>query len=185
MTDLVLRELWFGAVWRANAARLVAEEGGSVVVWQPAGAEAKYPAVDGREVRIPRRDVPLADRVASQSALVLVRPGTRHSLLVFFTEDGTFSHWYVNLERAVRRTPLGIDYVDEKLDLVVASDGTVRVKDEDELAEAARLGLLDEAEVRAEAERVLADPPWPTGWESWTPDPGWPIPRLPDGWDVV
>ena len=46
-------------------------------------------------------------------------------------------------------------------------------------------GLLDSDEVRAEAERVLAAPPWPTGWEAWRPDPSWPAPALPDGWDVV
>nr|MBA2475753.1 DUF402 domain-containing protein [Actinomycetota bacterium] len=60
-----------------------------------------------------------------------------------------------------------------------------RWKDEDELDEAASLGLLDAAAVRAEAERVLADPPWPTGWEQWRPDPSWPAPRLPAGWDEV
>jgi predicted RNA-binding protein associated with RNAse of E/G family len=123
--------------------------------------------------------------VTSQAALFLVRPGTRYSLGVFFGTDGAFSHWYVNLERDVRRTSLGVDYVDEKLDLVVARDGSVRWKDEDELAQAAEIGLLDADEVRAEAERVLADPPWPTGWESWRPDPAWPRPSLPEGWDVV
>jgi hypothetical protein len=75
--------------------------------------------------------------------------------------------------------------VDEKLDLVVAPDGAIRLKDEDELVEAARRGYLDEAEVRAELERVLADPPWPTGWEEWRPDPSWAMPELPTGWDSV
>jgi len=31
---------------------------------------------------------------------------------------------------------------------------------------------------------VLADPPWPTGWEAWRPDPSWPVPELPPGWDA-
>lgn len=185
MTDLVLREVWFGRVWRANAAHLIAERDGLLVFSSPPGSPAKYPVEDGREVRMPRPGVALADRVAGQPALFLVRPGTRHSLLLFWEPDGRFAYWYVNLEREVRRTPLGVDYVDEKLDLVVTPDGLVRWKDEDELAEAARLGLLDEAEVRAEAERVVADPPWPTGWESWRPDPALGIPRFPEGWDVV
>lgn len=99
--------------------------------------------------------------------------------------DGRFSHWYVNLERGQRRTPIGVDFVDEKLDFVVSRDGTVRWKDENELVEAARTGYLDEDEVRAEAAKVLADPPWPTGWEGWTADPAWETPTLPDGWEVV
>ena len=61
----------------------------------------------------------------------------------------------------------------------------MRWKDEDELERAAAEGLLDAAEVRAEAERVLAARPWPSGWEEWRPDPSWPAPVLPDGWEVV
>jgi hypothetical protein len=91
----------------------------------------------------------------------------------------------VNFERLLGRGPRTIDYVDDKLDLVVLPDRSVRWKDEDELEQAAALGLLDGDEVRAEAERVLAAPPWPTGWEAWRPDPSWPAPALPDGWDVV
>lgn len=185
MTERVLREVWFGHVWRASAARLVEERDGLLVFWQPRGSESKYPVEQGREVRIPRPGVPLADRTADRQALVLVRPGSRHSLLLFWDADGAFSHWYVNLEREIRRTPLGIDYLDEKLDLIVSADGAVRWKDEDELAEAARLGLLDADEVRAEAERVLASPPWPTGWESWQPPADLPPPTLPEGWHVV
>jgi hypothetical protein len=67
----------------------------------------------------------------------------------------------------------------------VTPDGQITVKDEDELLEAARVGYLDEAEVRAELARVLGDPPWPTGWETFTPDPSWPAPQLPLGWDTV
>jgi predicted RNA-binding protein associated with RNAse of E/G family len=118
-------------------------------------------------------------------SLVLVRPDSRHSLWLQWERDWRFRHWYVNLDRRLGRGERTVDYVDDKLDLVVAPDGSVRWKDEDELEQAARLGLLDAAAVRAEAERVVADPPWPTGWEDWRPDPEWPPPRLPDGWDVV
>ena len=30
-----------------------------------------------------------------------------------------------------------------------------------------------------------AEWPFPTGWEDWRPDPAWPVPQLPAGWDVV
>jgi len=98
---------------------------------------------------------------------------------------GRFTNWYVNFERESARRGACFDIVDEKLDLVVAPDGTVRLKDEDEFEEAARADFLDANEVRAELERVLAEPPWPTGWEEWRPDPAWATPELPEGWDVV
>jgi uncharacterized protein len=32
---------------------------------------------------------------------------------------------------------------------------------------------------------VLAgEPPFDRDWQDWRPDPRWPVPELPDGWDV-
>ena len=91
----------------------------------------------------------------------------------------------MNFERPLGRTPIGFDMADEKLDLIVTPDGRLRWKDEDELEHAAELGLVDEAAVRAEAERVVAEWPFPTGWEDFRADPAWPIPQLPAGWDTT
>ena len=93
--------------------------------------------------------------------------------------------WYVNFEQPLRRTPVGVDTFDQKLDLLVFPSGGWQWKDEDELEQAAALGLLDAKAVRAEAKRVLEEWPFPTGWEDWRPDPAWPVPQLPAGWDVV
>ena len=165
--------------------RRVAEVDGATVLWHPQGAPVKRPFADGRELRIPGDEAwQLVDRPSTTAAIAFARPGARHSLWLMW-RDGVFSQWYVNFERGSRWRGACFDLVDEKLDLVVDADGTIRLKDEDELVEAARRGYLDEAEVRAELERVLADPPWPTGWENWSPDPSWPAPALPDGWDVV
>jgi hypothetical protein len=40
-------------------------------------------------------------------------------------------------------------------------------------------------EIRAAGEAVIAalDELVPTGFERWRPDPTWPTPRLPAGWD--
>ena len=68
-----------------------------------------------------------------------------------------------------------LDTTDLALDVTVDPDGTWAWKDEDELAEAISLGVLDEAaaaELRAEGERVIAAKPWPTGWEDWRPPAG-------------
>jgi hypothetical protein len=41
------------------------------------------------------------------------------------------------------------------------------------------------AAVRAEADRIVAAWPFPTGFEEFGPGPGWELPQLPPGWDVV
>jgi hypothetical protein len=185
--DVALREIRYGRVWRATAYRLVGERAGVLALWSPPGSRRFVPVDSaGAEIRIPL-DEPwvLGTRTTEQHALSLVRTGTRHSVTLHWSPTWRFLYWYVNLERWLGRGPRTIDYVDDKLDLVVLPDRSVRWKDEDELEQAAALGLLDGDEVRAEAERVLAAPPWPTGWEAWRPDPSWPAPALPDGWDVV
>jgi hypothetical protein len=70
----------------------------------------------------------------------------------------------------------------------IDGDGAWRWDDEHELEAAVDAGLIspEEAhEARAEGERVLADWPFPTGWEDWRPDPEWPLPKLAPGWDRV
>jgi hypothetical protein len=184
-SDVALRDIWFGRVWRANAARVVTERDDLVALWMPAGSPAKYP-VDavGVELRVPNPEPVLADRVGTQDVLALLRPDRRSSIWLHWTAEG-FDYWYVNFERPLGRTPVGFDMVDEKLDLIVLADGTLRWKDEDELQHATELGLVDAAAVRAEAARVVEEWPFPTGWEDFRPDPAWTTPRLPDGWDTV
>ncbi len=185
--SFLYREVWFGRVWRVNTTHLVRElDDGTLVLWVPRSAPAKFPVrPDGSEIRIPTNEWVLADRAAGGDGLGLVRPGAAHSLWVNWDEQGELAYWYVNFERDVRRTPLGIDYVDEKLDLVIRPNGEVSWKDEDELEQAGALGLVDGDAVRAEAKVVLEGWPFPTGWEDWQPDPVWPLPVLSEGWDRV
>ena len=104
-----------------------------------------------------------------------------------------FDGSYVNLEQPCRRTEIGFDYRELALDLVNRADGSEWWKDEDELREVVRRGVLSEEEaraLRAEGERVLAryeagEPPFSDGWERWRPDPTWPVAQLPEGWDRV
>ena len=138
----------------------------------------------GREIRIPQDDWPLGSVLTRLDSLVVLRPGSFHSVWLFW-ENGRFRNWYVNFEEPLGSTRFGFDYKDWKLDLVVEPDGTWRWKDEDELEVAAGLGIVDADAVWAEAERVVADRPWPTGWEGWRPDPRWPRPRYPADWRVV
>ena len=66
--------------------------------------------------------------------------------------------------------------------------GKAELKDEDDLARAIELGIMTAEEgrlAREEAERVIEEWPFPTGWEDWRPDPDWPLPALPEDWHVV
>ncbi len=182
MSDAVWRDLHHDRVWRAQACRIVEESPETIVIWIPAGAPAKVP--DGG-LRIPGDDWELIDKVNTRDQVCVAKPGRAHSIYVFWDHDRRLSHWYVNFERPLRRSPVGFDTFDEKLDLIVRPDGSYAWKDEDELEQAAALGLLDPNEVRAEAQRVLEEWPFPTGWEDFRPDPSWQIPEFPDGWDRV
>jgi uncharacterized protein len=109
-------------------------------------------------------------------------------VFLFTNHDGTFRGWYVNIERPQQRSALGFDYEDELLDVWVALGGEPELLDEDELDEAVEQGFVSDegaARIRATAEYVLANPPWPTGWEDWQPTPGWQVPTLPPGWDEL
>jgi predicted RNA-binding protein associated with RNAse of E/G family len=181
---VVLREAWHGRVWRVVVGRVVEDSEERIALFFPQGMPGRFPArADGSEVRIPTEPWALAPRLGTRNVLALFVPGGRYSLWLFRRPDGTHDHWYVNFEQPLRRTAIGFDYRDEKLDLIVRSDGSLEWKDEDELAEAAAHGLVDADEVWAEARRVVAARPWPTGWEDWQPDPAWSIPELPEGWD--
>jgi hypothetical protein len=128
------------------------------------------------------------ERVLHRGQLRVTRGDDPFSVFLFTNHDGTFRGWYVNLERPQQRTELGFDYEDELLDVWVALGQQPELLDEDELDEAVQHGFVSgehAATIRATAERVLAEPPWPTGWEDWRPEPGWQTPVLPPGWDQL
>lgn len=181
---VALRQLFRGRVWSAAPAIVVRDDPELLALWLPPGVDLLSP-VGGlfddwtHAVRRARR---------RHGILRLTRPGAAHSILLFRRDDGSFHGWYVNLERQLARTAHGIDVDDHLLDVFVEADGRHRWLDEDELAEAVARGIVAAAEAeatRAEGERVLAAWPFPTGWEEWRPDPGWPLPELPPGLDVV
>jgi hypothetical protein len=105
--------------------------------------------------------------------------GVAHAIGHFWDHaSGRFLGYYINLQAPLRRSRNGFDSCDHVLDIVVEPDGKWHWKDEDELAEALRLGIFSETEahaMRAEGERVIASLPslLPTGWEDWLPDPTW------------
>jgi len=100
----------------------------------------------------------------------------------------------VNLEAPWRRHRLGFDSEDHLLDVVIEPDLSAwKWKDEDELAWAVTDGRYTEADAerfRSEGLRAVdhlmrREPPLDEPWERWRPDPSWPLPTLPEGWDEV
>jgi hypothetical protein len=180
---VALREVWHGRVWKARPWIVVEDEPELLVLWIPRGARTMVP--DGKPP-VPAGAWRLVGGTFGTNALRLTRPGAAHSILHFFGDE--FKGWYVNLERPLERSPVGFDLADLFLDVFVERDGGHRWLDEDELEEAIAAGVIgeeDAAAARAEGERVLAEWPFPTGWEDFRPDPRWELPALPAGWDVV
>ena len=187
----LLRFIRYGKVRRAIAHVVVEDSPELVALHIDVGWPAKVAVWDGRPIRGQAdRDWTLRDHAwDGYRVLRLIRWGDAHSLELFWREqDDSFAGWYVNLQEPLRRARLGFDTDDLVLDIWVEPDGSWTWKDADELEEAVRLGRFTEAEaaaIRSEGERVVAERPWPTGWEDWRPDPAWRLPELPAGWDVV
>ncbi|MFI8851404.1 DUF402 domain-containing protein [Streptomyces sp. 891-h] len=128
---------------------------------------------------------------SGMGVLKLAREGEPWSVWLFWDPGWQFRNFYVNLEEPLLRWPGGVDSEDHFLDIEVRPDGSWRWLDEDEFAQAQRVGLLDAVQadrirtagLRAvEAVRAWGSP-FADGWERWRPDPAWPVPGLPDDWD--
>lgn len=178
--------------------RVVRDDKDGLVLWLAPGTPVLRPVLaDGRDIRA----VPLSQRFdyyrhgratrldtwRGQGILGIAPPDVPWSVWLSWTEDWDFQGWYVNLEAVQERTSDESATEDHILDLIVAPDRTVVWKDEDEL-KAAVLGrrFADEKaeQIRADgrnAASVVAawGSPFCDGWESWRPDPSWPVPAMP------
>jgi hypothetical protein len=189
--SIVLRYLDRGRPVGAVVTRVISTEDGPVL-WLAPGTTVIWPAIAGRRVHEyppeERYALPWDDVVEApwrgDGVLILGRPGRAHSLWLFWEND-RFAGWYVQLEDPWRPFRFGFDTADHALDIWVGSDGSWQWKDEDELEVAAELGYFtpqQAASIRAEGERVLAEWPFPTGWEDWQADATWPLPVVPREW---
>lgn len=189
---VVLRELWRGRIWAARALTVVRDEEDGRMFHLPPGAPAFAAAREGRLLREPAEDWELVERPWDHGpVLSFAWRDVAHAVLRLTRRGGAPWCWYVQLEDPLRRTPVGFDTVDHVLDAVVELDGTWRWKDEEALEAAVARGDFtpeQAAGFRAEGERGVArildrEPPFDRDWWSWRPDPAWPLPSLPDGWD--
>jgi len=194
---ILLREIFRGRIWVARPATVVRDDSRLIAAYLAPGMRWKRPvdSATGERMRMPATSWRLQDAVWERSRwLQLFEPGVAHAIHLWWSvPEWRFAGWYVNLQEPFRRSALGLNYMDHMLDIVVDPDLSWRWKDEDELDEAVSIGLVTQAwadEVRREGERVIErlearSSPFCDGWESWHPDPSWPVPELPVGWDKV
>jgi hypothetical protein len=110
------------------------------------------------------------------------------SLMRFLPVTAGTSIWKVNFERPSERTEAAIETFDLLLDLVAHPDTMQwHWKDEDEYAQARRLGVIGDAEhrrVEQARQRAVAfvetrGGPLAQDWSDWQVSTDWPIPILP------
>ena len=124
--------------------------------------------------------------------LHILLPGRPFSVWLFWSAEWEFLSYYVNLETPFTRSAVGFDTCDRVLDICVRPDRTWYFKDLDELEVCVQVGLMGAAmaaEVRRDAEQAVAlieawQAPFDAGLEGWRPDPAWPLPLLPAGWET-
>ena len=189
--DIVLkRSIYRGNVRWTFPHRYVGEWNGRIGLYCGPGSKGKAMrrGPDGYLKRW-MTDAPPFDEVWENThVLRFERDGARHSIDLYWTAEWEQMSWYVNLQLPTIVGERFVDTTDQALDVLAFPDGTWRWKDEDELEEAVALGIWTEAEaaeIRAEGERVIAERPWPTGWEDWRPPAGWGPLELPEDWHVV
>ncbi|WP_129662686.1 DUF402 domain-containing protein [Phytoactinopolyspora endophytica] len=174
---------------------VVRDDPSGLVVWLSAGTPV-FRAVlsDGRDFRqTPVNERHRHGRASKRGAwhgngvLKIAPTGVPWSVWVFWDEEWNHRCWYINLEDAHRRDAAGIVTRDHELDVVVWPDRTTEIQDEDDLAASVAAGRYTEADAAQYARDAEAavqavqewTPPFSSGWESWRPDPAWPIPQMP------
>jgi hypothetical protein len=191
---IALRQTWEGLVWAARPATVVDDTPVQTMLFIPAGIRWMAPFHDGKRLKIPQEDFELVELLYDEAhVLSFSWPNTHYAVLLFFRPDLSTWNWYVNLEEPLRRTEIGYDTLDHELDVIVEFDGSWRWKDEDDLAQAIRRGVIpadQEPRLRADGERAVRrildrEPPFDQDWSDWRPDPSWPAPALPQGWDRI
>lgn len=161
----------------------------SPALFRPEGATCWWPSHPRGEHRpfneVTQRGEPWAvGKLAG--CLTLIEADANYSVSLMWHHDWSFWGWYVDFIRPYRTTPIGWDFSDIHLDLIVAPDGTVTVKDEDELCTAVARGEVTTEEREGayrRCELLIEDAGRGAGvfgepWPDWRPEDGWPTPSL-------
>ena len=191
-----MRGVLKGKLWWACPSYIVQDTPDLLARYWPAGTPTRSP------VRRPtvwdelNNDIELMDRNwTDHDVLSLNIPGAAHSIdLMWVAGTQVLRCWYVHLQEVQRRTRIGVDTMDQMLDIVISPDRmSWNWKDEDELSQAEAIGVYTHekaAGIRAEGKRVISKmqanaSPFCDGWDEWRPPKEWEIPGFPRGWEEV
>lgn len=190
--QIVVRSVWGAKIQIAMPMTVIADTERITALYLAAGTPIKNKSTY-RSDHLPVGDWEIVDDVWRDDLIRIKYTDEAHATYAMWKGD-RFHRWYINLESAYERTPIGFDFTDHVLDLVVRPDlSGWQWKDEDELTRAVALGLVTQTQAYAfcaEGKRAIARleakrPPFADGWETWRPDPAWPVPSLPSNWDQV
>jgi hypothetical protein len=193
---IVMREVWRGKVYSIMPLRVVQDSHTWTALYLPPNTLSLFPHTrDGTVLRIPEDDWVLRGEPWEGQGLCLVHAGLGFTFSAAWDQDQHLDHWKIDLVDPVRRAPLGFDYMDQFLDIIVSPDrSTWYWKDEDEVQIAERRGIFTPEQVSdlyQRGERAIQalqanEPPFDGGWENWIPDPICRIPfNLPEGWKEI
>jgi hypothetical protein len=189
-------------VWSATAYRVIADTGAELVMGCWPGAQLLAPTTwihwlrtgddDVRRLALPNLACgqwDLAPWTWTRTTLVThLQAGDFFSVNRYIDPHQPSTPWYVNFELPYRRTAAGVDTFDVLLDLVIDEDlSGHHWKDEDEYAQARRLGIISDhthRHIERARDQVLAlasarQGPFAQDRASWMPPPEWTPPTLP------
>ncbi len=199
-TQVLQQDLWDDKLITARPVTVVEDRTDRLVLYTH--PNAPYRSITARN----RHSVPVTERIdlweslahtplearvsGPYHVLTLTPPKSWHSVWLFWDLAWRVHCWYVNFQSPIRRTPRGIMVRDCALDIRIEPDLSWSWKDTDEFDELVRRGWFtnnEQASLLAEADtmvRIVSEQrsPFSDGWESWRPDPSWPIPTLPTNW---
>lgn len=193
--EVLLRDILRGHAHTARPVRVVEDRGDVVALSLAPGTEIAWPDFGDRSQAI--------ERYADGGWTMRTREWTDTHVLILLKESEPYSPqlfvlpenriWYINLQDPPKRSATGFETMDHILDLIVGFDlSWWQWKDDHEIARAVELGVVSRSQadrVRRNGEQVIAHvesgEAWWTEWSDWSPDETAPIPRLPEGWDVV
>lgn len=190
---------------------VVADTDDELILFQPAGTIVENRRYTDRNNRadafggayrpLPPTFVPALD------TLRIIPAGAGHAIELLYALDGQPNPPYlgwaepdaalrgakINLQTLLRRTAIGVDTTDNRLDLTMRADLQWNWKDAEQVRDCVKVGLTYAEEAvafYAEAERVIAQIEAGCGhfaggfarWTDWRPDPAWSAPALPADW---
>ncbi|MCY3783625.1 MAG: DUF402 domain-containing protein [Chloroflexi bacterium] len=190
--QVVMRSVWGERLQIAMPMTVIADTERITALYLAAGTPIKNKSTY-RSDHLPLGDWEMVDDVWRDDLIRIKYADDAHAFYAMWKGD-RFHRWYINLESAYQRTPIGFDFTDHVLDIVVRPDlSGWHWKDDDELSRAVALGFVTQTQADAfyaEGKRAIARleanrSPFADGWETWHPDPAWSVPPLPSNWDVI